>query len=79
MARHHFHLQASWPGLRNDVGTIECAQLKTEISIPKEMDGPGIGTNQMRCSRCSGHMLYHYTCSHDGAESIRERGSIDEL
>lgn len=45
MARHHFHLQASWPYLRNDVGTISCEQLKTKISIPKEMDGPGIGTN----------------------------------
>ncbi|GLF90638.1 hypothetical protein Saga11_18970 [Bacillus safensis] len=45
MARHHFHLQANWPGLRNDVGTIACEQLKTKISIPKEMDGPGIGTN----------------------------------
>lgn len=42
MARHHFHLQASWPGLRNDVGTIACEQLKTKISIPKEMDGPGV-------------------------------------
>ncbi|MDM5298033.1 OsmC family protein [Bacillus pumilus] len=45
MARHHFHLQASWPGLRNDVGTISCEQLKTKVSIPKEMAGPGIGTN----------------------------------
>ncbi|MFS0654825.1 OsmC family protein [Bacillus sp. 179-C3.3 HS] len=45
MTRHHFHLQASWPGLRNDVGTISCEQLKTNVSIPKEMDGPGIGTN----------------------------------
>ncbi|AMM97368.1 OsmC family protein [Bacillus pumilus] len=45
MARHHFHLRASWPGLRNGVGTISCEQLKTNISIPKEMDGPGIGTN----------------------------------
>lgn len=45
MTRHHFHLQANWPGLRNDVGTITCAQLNTKISIPKEMDGPGIGTN----------------------------------
>ncbi|PCK21439.1 hypothetical protein CEY02_08175 [Bacillus pumilus] len=45
MARHHFHLQANWPGLRNDVGTIACEQLNTKISIPKEMDGPGIGTN----------------------------------
>lgn len=45
MARHHFHLQASWPGLRNDVGTIACEQLKTKISIPKEMDGPGVEYN----------------------------------
>jgi len=45
MALHHFHLKAHWPGLRNDVGTIHTGQLKTQISIPKEMDGPGVGTN----------------------------------
>lgn len=45
LAEHHFHLKAHWPGLRNDVGTIEAEHLKTKISIPKEMDGPGIGTN----------------------------------
>ena len=45
MAEHHFHLKANWPGLRNDIGTIDAGQLKTQISIPKEMDGPGIGTN----------------------------------
>jgi len=45
MALHHFHLKADWPGLRNDVGTIETGNLKTEISIPPEMDGPGVGTN----------------------------------
>ena len=45
MAEHHFHLKANWPGLRNDVGTIETLNLKTEVSIPTEMDGPGIGTN----------------------------------
>jgi peroxiredoxin-like protein len=45
MALHHFHLKADWPGLRNDVGTIEAGNLKTEISIPPEMDGPGVGTN----------------------------------
>ena len=42
---HHFHLKANWPGLRNDVGTIETLNLKTEVSIPTEMDGPGVGTN----------------------------------
>lgn len=45
MAEHHFHLKANWPGLRNDVGDIEAGNLKTKISIPPEMDGPGIGTN----------------------------------
>ncbi|OCA81256.1 OsmC family protein [Pseudobacillus wudalianchiensis] len=45
MALHHFHLKANWPGLRNDVGQIEAGNLKTEVSIPPEMDGPGIGTN----------------------------------
>ncbi|TWT06681.1 OsmC family protein [Planococcus sp. CPCC 101016] len=45
MALHSFHLKADWPGLRNDVGNIEVGNLKTRISIPPEMDGPGIGTN----------------------------------
>ncbi|MDN7245045.1 OsmC family protein [Planococcus shenhongbingii] len=45
MAKHSFHLTAQWPGLRNDVGEIEAGNLKTEISIPPEMDGPGVGTN----------------------------------
>ncbi|AOV07127.1 OsmC family protein [Sporosarcina ureilytica] len=45
MAEHLFHLTAKWPGGRNDVGTIDAGQLKTKVSIPPEMDGPGIGTN----------------------------------
>jgi peroxiredoxin-like protein len=45
MAEHHFHLKANWPGNRNDIGEIQTGHLQTQISIPKEMDGPGIGTN----------------------------------
>ncbi|WP_163527537.1 OsmC family protein [Halobacillus ihumii] len=45
MAFHHFHLKADWPGGRNEVGSIEADKLKTKISIPKEMDGPDVGTN----------------------------------
>ncbi|GKU81092.1 OsmC family protein [Niallia sp. NCCP-28] len=45
MGNHHFYLQADWKGLRNDVGTISCGNLQTEISIPQAMDGPGVGTN----------------------------------
>lgn len=45
MTEHVFTLQANWPGGRNDVGEIEAGHLKTTVSIPKEMDGPNIGTN----------------------------------
>lgn len=45
MALHSFYLKAEWPGGRNSDGFIDCGNLKTKISIPKEMDGPGIGTN----------------------------------
>lgn len=45
MTYQHFHLSAEWPGGRNSSGLIDAGNLKTEISIPQEMDGPGIGTN----------------------------------
>ncbi|GAB4074860.1 OsmC family protein [Barrientosiimonas marina] len=45
MAQHHFHLQADWPGGRDSTGQIDAGNLKTSISIPPEMDGPGVGTN----------------------------------
>ncbi|WP_152656926.1 OsmC family protein [Oceanobacillus sp. CFH 90083] len=45
MALHHFHLEAEWPGGRNSEGYISAGNLQTKISIPPEMDGPGVGTN----------------------------------
>jgi len=45
MAIHQFTLEASWPGGRNEVGYIDAGHLQTKISIPTEMDGPGVGTN----------------------------------
>lgn len=45
MAKHVFTLTADWPGGRNDSGTIQAGNLQTNVSIPPEMDGPGIGTN----------------------------------
>ena len=45
MTTHHFHLEAKWPGGRNDTGTIQTGNLQTVVSIPPEMAGPGIGTN----------------------------------
>ena len=43
--KHHFTMNLNWPGGRNNVGTIEAKNLKTHVSIPKEMNGPDIGTN----------------------------------
>lgn len=31
MAKHHFHLQANWPGGRNEVGTIEAGDRKSVV------------------------------------------------
>ncbi len=45
MAEHHFYLKADWTGGRNSVGNIDTENLKTKVSIPHQMDGPGIGTN----------------------------------
>ena len=45
MTQHTFTLQTRWTGGRNDVGTLQAERLSTAISIPPEMDGPGIGTN----------------------------------
>ncbi|MBX6396211.1 MAG: SACOL1771 family peroxiredoxin [Alicyclobacillaceae bacterium] len=45
MAEHRFVLTASWRGGRNGEGEIACGNLRTVVSAPKEMDGPGVGTN----------------------------------
>lgn len=45
MAIHTFTLTIDWPGGRNAVGDLKTERLQTQISIPPEMDGPGIGTN----------------------------------
>lgn len=45
MAVHIFTAALQWPGGRNSVGELTAQRLQTKISIPPEMDGPGIGTN----------------------------------
>ncbi|ANY69035.1 hypothetical protein BBD42_23040 [Paenibacillus sp. BIHB 4019] len=43
--KHPFYLKAVWNGGRNSEGHIDAGGLKTIISIPQEMGGPGTGTN----------------------------------
>ncbi|WP_145048310.1 OsmC family protein [Paenibacillus xylanexedens] len=43
--KHPFHLKAVWNGGRNSEGHIDAGGLKSVVSIPQEMGGPGTGTN----------------------------------
>lgn len=45
MVKHTFKCTAKFTGGYNGVGTIENKHLKSQISIPEEMNGPDIGTN----------------------------------
>ncbi|MFB4211270.1 SACOL1771 family peroxiredoxin [Shouchella sp. JSM 1781072] len=42
---HQFFLECTWNGGRNSTGEIKTGALQSTISIPKEMNGPGEGTN----------------------------------
>jgi peroxiredoxin-like protein len=74
MAEHHFHLKAHWPGLRNDVGDIEAENLKTQVSIPPEMNGPGIGTNPDEMLLGAAATCYIITLA-----AMLERSKIDKV
>lgn len=43
--KHLFKLSATWNGGRNSEGSIEAGNLKSSVSIPVPMGGPGVGTN----------------------------------
>ena len=43
--QHQFTMNLSWSQGRNGTGNLTAANLNTIVSIPREMNGPGIGTN----------------------------------
>ena len=45
MVQHLFTMNLQWSEGRNGTGTIVADNLNTKISIPREMNGPGVGTN----------------------------------
>lgn len=45
MTQHVFKMDLKWNKGRNGSGILQTSKLKTEISIPQEMGGPGVGTN----------------------------------
>jgi peroxiredoxin-like protein len=74
MAQHVFHLQAHWPGGRNDTGSIATKNLKTIVSIPPEMDGPGIGTNPDEMLLGAAATCYIITLA-----AMIERSKVDKI
>lgn len=45
MSEHRFELKAEWSGGLDGTGHIRTGNLVTAISVPSQIDGPGIGTN----------------------------------
>lgn len=43
--KHKFELNASWTGGRNGEGSISVGNLQSAVSVPADMQGPGVGTN----------------------------------
>jgi len=72
LAKHNFYLKADWPGGRNSVGHIDAGNLKTQVSIPQEMDGPGVGTNPDEMLLGASATCYIITLA-----AMLERSSVD--
>lgn len=72
--KHTFNCIAKFNGGYNGIGTIENRNLKTEISIPKEMNGPDIGTNPDEMLLSAAVTCFTITLS-----SIFERNHIPAL
>lgn len=76
MAEHKFLLTASWNGGRLGQGKIAVGNLKSTVSVPKELDGPGDGTNPEEMLVGAAATCYLITL----AAVIERRGlALDEL
>lgn len=43
--KHQFEVGLKWQDGRNGTGQMKAMQLETDVSIPREMNGPNVGTN----------------------------------
>ncbi|HYK74308.1 MAG TPA: OsmC family protein [Pseudoneobacillus sp.] len=64
MGSSRFSVNGIWQGDRNGSGTIQSAGgLNIEVSVPKEFDGPGIGSNPEELLISSANNCYMITLS----------------
>ena len=61
MVQHKFTMDLTWSEGRNGTGNIQASNLQTQISIPREMNGPGIGTNPDEMLLGRYNLLFNYT------------------
>lgn len=43
--KHQFKIAINWADGRNGTGELQARNLQTKVSIPREMNGPDVGTN----------------------------------
>ncbi|NRD79443.1 OsmC family protein [Bacillus sp. BRMEA1] len=64
MTRSHFIINGSWQGNREGVGMIRLPGGENlEVSVPKELDGPGVGANPEELLISSANNCYMITLS----------------
>ncbi|WP_442599774.1 OsmC family protein [Neobacillus sp. D3-1R] len=64
MESSHFSVKGNWQGDRNGTGTIQSeGGLNITVSVPKEFDGPGIGSNPEELLISSANNCYMITLS----------------
>ncbi len=62
MESHYFSVTGNWQGDRNGNGTIQTNDgLTLDVSVPKELDGPGIGSNPEELLISSANNCYMIT------------------
>ncbi|MEA0553521.1 SACOL1771 family peroxiredoxin [Lysinibacillus irui] len=74
MVQHKFTMDLTWADGRNGTGNITSSNLQTQISIPQEMNGPGIGTNPDEMLLGAAATCYLITLA-----ALLERSEIDVM
>jgi peroxiredoxin-like protein len=76
MESFHFSVNGKWQGDRNGSGNISGDGINIEVSAPKEMDGPGIGSNPEELLTSSANTCYMITL---GAMLSNRKIELDRL
>jgi peroxiredoxin-like protein len=64
MESHYFSVTGNWQGDRNGIGTIKTNDESTiKVSVPKELEGPGVGTNPEELLISAANNCYMITLS----------------